>query len=58
MVQFLEVIGVQIGKEAGRAGLLLRDFQVVDVGVPVGAHLRASMRTSGEYYKNRVNLEV
>jgi glycerol-3-phosphate dehydrogenase len=38
MVQLLEVILLEIGKESWRAGGMARDVQIVYVGVPVGAN--------------------
>ena len=40
MVQFLEVIGVQVGEESWAAWRMRRDFQIVNVRVPVRAHAR------------------
>jgi hypothetical protein len=38
-MQLLEVVGVEIGEEAGRADWMFRDFEIVDVRVPVAANL-------------------
>ena len=38
MVQLLEVILLEIGEEAGRAGRMRRDVEIVNVRVPVRAH--------------------
>ena len=38
MVQLLEVILLEIGEEAGRAGRMGRDVEIVNVCVPVRAH--------------------
>ena len=44
VVQLLEVILIQIGEEAGRADLVSRDREIVDVRVPVRAHAAPKVR--------------
>ena len=50
MVQLLEVIRVEIGKEVGTARRVPADVEIVDVRVPVSAHGARSCRASAHYY--------
>ena len=46
MVKFLEVILIEIVKEAARADGMLRDLEIVDVLFPVRPHLFRSRHDS------------
>ena len=37
VVEFFEVVLVEIGKKPGRSRGVLRDLEIVDVGIPIGA---------------------